>query len=121
MKPQKLTKRDSESKDGHRASLALSPLARLGIGVPAKQPIQADVEGIGNVAKPIKRKVNGRRRKIAAGVSRQAGALRDLLRRELPCLTCIYKTMRELRNVCHLLAPLAQLNTYIHAAPQGRY
>jgi hypothetical protein len=36
----------------------LSPLARLGIGVPAEKPIQAHVEGVGNVTKPIKRKVS---------------------------------------------------------------
>jgi hypothetical protein len=78
-----------------------APLARLGSGFPAEQPIQADIKRIGNVAKPIQRQVNRRDREIAARVGWQARALRNLLRRKPPCFACIHKAMRELRNVRH--------------------
>ena len=59
-----------------------APVARLlGSRVPAQQPIQADIERIGNVAKPIERQMNCGRRKVAARVGRQACTLRNLLRR----------------------------------------
>jgi len=77
------------------------PLVRLGSGFPAEQPVQADIKRIGDVAKPIEGQVNCRGRKIAARVGWQAGPLRNLLRRKPPCFACVYKAMRELRNVRH--------------------
>ena len=79
-KRRKLTKLTSDTRASHLFR-TLSPLARLGIRVPAEQPIQADIKRIGDVAKPIERQVNRRRRKVAARVGRQACTLRNLLRR----------------------------------------
>ena len=69
---------------------------------PAKQPIQADIERVSYVAKPIKRKMDRRKGKVAAGIGRQARAFRNLLRRKPSGLAGIYKAMRKLRYVRHV-------------------
>ena len=70
--------------------------------LPAKQPIEADIERVSHVAKPIKWKMDGRNGKIAAGIGRQARAFCNLLRRKPSGLASIYKAMRKLRYVRHV-------------------
>jgi hypothetical protein len=73
--------------------------------LPAEQPIQANIERVSYVAKPIKRKMDGRKGKVAAGIGRQARAFRNLLRGKPSGLASIYKAMRKLRYVRHVTSP----------------
>ena len=97
------TARDDAGKPASHGPLpALLLLLRCGC-IPSKQPIQAYVERVRNIAQPVKRQVDGRIGKIAAGIRRKACALRYLLGREASGPAGIHEPLRELRYVRHLL------------------
>lgn len=80
--------------------------ARLRGWFPGKQPVQADVQSVGDVAKTVKGKVDGGHREIAASIRRKACALRNLLRGKTSRAAGIHKAGGELRYVRHLVSPL---------------
>ncbi len=86
------------------------PRTRLRSRFPCEQPIQADIERVGDVAKPVKGQVDCCHREIAASIRRKARAFSNLLRRKAPRAAGIHKAVRELRYVRHLVSPLDQVS-----------
>ena len=66
-KPQKPIGRLEDS-GAAKLQQALPPFLCLRRGVPAKQPVETNIERIRYVAKPVQRKVDGGHGKIASGV-----------------------------------------------------
>ncbi len=106
-------------REGARATIhGLGSPGRLRGGwLPSQQPVEADVEGVGDIAKPIKRKMDCGYGKIAPRVRRKARALCNLLRRKAPRPAGIHKAMWKLRYVRHLISPLDQVNTPTNSCP----
>lgn len=75
--------------------LALSFLTGRRIGHPAEQPVEADIECVSDIAKPVERQMDRRHSKIAPGIRRKARTLGDLLRRHTPCFARLCKPGRK--------------------------
>ena len=58
----------------------LTSLIRLGAASPAKQPVKAYVEDIGDAAKPMQGQINRRDLKIVSSIGRKPNSLGHLMR-----------------------------------------